>query len=86
VNTCNHKRNNYIDAFDKGEGNLQSSAPAYIKDIKKIHYKDFMKLADLKTLRNEYLHWSVKSNFLGLGANKPGPKTEEHRKRHTYHG
>ena len=86
VNTCNHKRSDYIDAINKGEGSLESSATAYIKDIKKIHYKDFMKLADLKKLRNEYLHWSVKSNFLGLGANNPGPKTEEHRKRHTYHG
>jgi Uncharacterized alpha/beta hydrolase domain (DUF2235) len=86
IDTCNHKRNDYIDAIDKGDGSLESSAPQYLKDLKKIHYKDFMKLEDLKKLRNEYLHWSVKSNFLGLDANNPGPKTEEHRKRHLYHG
>ena len=45
-----------------------------------------MGLDDLKKLRNKYLHWSVKSNFVGLGPKVAGPQKEEHRKRHTYHG
>ncbi|WP_309608049.1 DUF2235 domain-containing protein [Flavobacterium sp.] len=86
VNACINKRGEYIDSIEKGTGSLESFATSYISDVKQLHYKNFMELADLKKLRNKYLHWSVKSNFVGLGPKNSGSLKEELRKRHTYHG
>jgi hypothetical protein len=64
-----------------------------LAEIKKISYLDFVEEQDLKDLRHQYLHWSVKANQLGLGA-KPqnnAPKKEgaleaKYRKRHIQNG
>lgn len=63
---CNDLRNKYVSEYTNGQN---PSFTNYIDDIKKITYLDFItNKKDLKVLRNEYLHWSVKANQLGLGA------------------
>lgn len=88
MNTCNDLRNEYIAKHLRGE-----STADYLTEIKKISYLDFVDEQDLKKLRHEYLHWSVKANRIGLGAKsqRDAPKKEgaleaKYRKRHIQNG
>lgn len=88
MNTCNDLRNEYIAKYLRGE-----SVSDYLTEIKKISYLDFVDEQDLKKLRHEYLHWSVKANRTGLGAKsqRDAPKKEgaleaKYRKRHIQNG
>ncbi|WP_345990357.1 DUF2235 domain-containing protein [Chryseobacterium sp. Chry.R1] len=63
MNACNDVRNKYIEAYNSGDTSLSSR---YIKDIKAISYLGHIDKEDLKILRNQYLHWSAKTNQIGL--------------------
>ncbi|MFP7657835.1 T6SS phospholipase effector Tle1-like catalytic domain-containing protein [Chryseobacterium proteolyticum] len=63
MNACNDLRNKYIEAYNSGD---TSSSSRYIKDIKAISYLGHIDKEDLKILRNQYLHWSAKTNQIGL--------------------
>lgn len=62
-------------------------------EIKGISYLDYIQEEDLKKLRKEYLHWSVKTNKMGLNikGQKHDPSVEgaiaaKYRKRHIQDG
>jgi hypothetical protein len=63
MNACNDMRNKYIKEYQTGN---TSSTAQYIKDIKAISYLSHIESEDLKILRNKYLHWSAKTNQIGL--------------------
>jgi Uncharacterized alpha/beta hydrolase domain (DUF2235) len=86
VNACIDKRNEYVDTIKKGKGSQESVATTYVSAVKQLHYKDFMEVANLKRLRNEYLHWSAKSDIFGIGPSIEGPAVQEKRKRYNYNG
>ncbi|KMQ69156.1 hypothetical protein ACM39_03325 [Chryseobacterium sp. FH2] len=75
MNACNDIRNKYVDEYNAGK---KPSKSDYINDIKKLSYLGHIDPEDLKTLRNEYLHWSVKANQIGLDAkpNNDAPKAK----------
>jgi Uncharacterized alpha/beta hydrolase domain (DUF2235) len=90
MNACNDLRNQYVEKYIKGEN---PSVAEYLAEIKKISYLDFLEEQDLKDLRHQYLHWSVKANQLGLGAKsqnnapkKEGALEAKYRKRHIQNG
>jgi|GEM_PF-2890526 len=85
-NACVSLRNRYIDAYNNGKQNFKELSEAYYQDLQKISYISYIPPADLKKLRNRYLHWSVKSNLLGLSARKEGPLQQEKRKREIHNG
>lgn len=65
----------------------------YLKELEAVSYLDYIDIDDLKELRNKYLHWSVKSNQIGLDPqrNRDAPNTNEaltakYRKRHIQNG
>ena len=58
----------------------------YIAESAKISYLDYIKPEDLKRLRHEYLHWSVKADQFGLGPRFEGVLPIEKRKREIHHG
>jgi hypothetical protein len=58
----------------------------YIAESAKISYLDFIKPEDLKRLRHEYLHWSVKADKFGLGPRFGEVLPIEKRKREIHHG
>lgn len=58
----------------------------YIAESAKISYLDYIKPEDLKRLRHEYLHWSVKADKFGLGPRFEGVLPIEKRKREIHHG
>lgn len=73
MNACNQKRNDFV--AGKISGN-------YIDDIKHIHYQNFITEENLKLLRNQYLHWSVKYGDLVVnGENASGVLPASQRKR-----
>ncbi|MBF4464208.1 phospholipase effector Tle1 domain-containing protein [Flavobacterium sp. LC2016-12] len=82
---CNNLRNEYIK-------NKPTSDQEYLKELRQISYLDYIDPEDLKTLRNEYLHWSVKANRLGLktresqAPSKEGALKQQYRKREIHHG
>lgn len=45
-----------------------------------------MNVDDLHQLRNNYLHWSVKSNLIGLSARHRGALPQNQRKRENQDG
>jgi len=90
MNSCNNLRNQYVDDYNAGK---KPSASKYIADIKALSYMGNIDENDLKTLRNKYLHWSVKANQIGLDArpNDNAPKTRgalaaRYRKRNIQNG
>jgi Uncharacterized conserved protein (DUF2235). len=90
MNACNDLRNLYVDKHIKGEN---PSVAEYLAEIKKISYLDFVEEQDLKDLRHQYLHWSVKANEVGLDAKsqnnapkKEGALEAKYRKRHIQNG
>ncbi len=90
INNCNAKRNQYVEEFKKGS---HPSAKQYMDEIKGISYLDYIQEEDLKKLRKEYLHWSVKTNKMGLNikGQKHDPSVEgavgaKYRKRHIQDG
>lgn len=90
MNACNDLRNKYVEQYKNKEN---PSVSEYITEIKKISYLDFVDEQDLKDLRHQYLHWSVKANQLGLGAKsqnnapkKKGALEAKYRKRHIQNG
>ncbi|MDX6184094.1 DUF2235 domain-containing protein [Flavobacterium sp. Fl-77] len=58
----------------------------YIAESAKISYLDYIKSEDLKRLRHEYLHWSVKADKFGLGPRFDEVLPIEKRKREIHHG
>lgn len=58
----------------------------YITESAKISYIDYIKPEDLKRLRHEYLHWSVKADKFGLGPRFKEVLPIEKRKREIHHG
>jgi hypothetical protein len=90
MNSCNSLRNQYVDDYNAGK---KPSASKYIADVKALSYLGNIGENDLKTLRNKYLHWSVKANQIGLDArpNDNAPKTRgalaaQYRKRNIQNG
>lgn len=82
---CNDLRNSYVrqNSWDSEK---------YLAELRQISYNDYIDFEDLKTLRNEYLHWSVKANQFGLGSresqapSKEGALKQQYRKREIHHG
>lgn len=60
INACNSLRETY-----RREYLRSNSAGDYISRIKTLSYIDFVDLDDLKTLRNEFLHWSANVSEFG---------------------
>lgn len=92
VNACNNLRNSYIemykgDLFDKNSINAD-----YLSKLKRLSYLDYIDEEVLKKLRNQYLHWSVKANELGLNSresqapSKDGAFEGKYRKREIHNG
>lgn len=62
MNACNSLRNTYIEEY-----NRSNSSRDYLTQLKALHYEDFVDLEKLKTLRNQYLHWSASATKIGYG-------------------
>jgi hypothetical protein len=85
-NACAQVRNKYVTEYNSHKQNSENVSSNYLEEVSLYNYKSFITPDDLKKLRNEYLHWSVKSNLLGLEARKEGPLWQEQRKREIHHG
>lgn len=92
VNACNNLRNSYIEMY-KGDLFDKSSINAdYLSKLKRLSYLDYIDEEVLKKLRNQYLHWSVKANELGLSSresqapSKDGAFEGKYRKREIHNG
>ncbi|WP_415326061.1 T6SS phospholipase effector Tle1-like catalytic domain-containing protein [Chryseobacterium sp. MMS23-Vi53] len=90
MNACNNVRNKYVGEYNEGK---KPSVSKYIQEIKALSYLGKIDSDDLKTLRNQYLHWSVKANQIGLDAkpNDNAPKRKgalaaQYRKRNIQNG
>ena len=83
---CAGIRNKYVSTFNSTKKDYEIYSRVYLKDIKKEHYTNYVNERDLKRLRKEYLHWSVKSNLFGLSARNEGALKQENRKREIHHG
>jgi hypothetical protein len=85
MQTCSDLRNDYI-------RNKPTLIQEYLNELRQISYLDYINPEDLKTLRNEYLHWSVKANKFGLetresqAPSKEGALEQKYRKREIHHG
>ncbi|WP_163397645.1 phospholipase effector Tle1 domain-containing protein [Flavobacterium fluviatile] len=85
MKACSDLRNEYIK-------NKPTLAQEYLNELRQLSYLDYINPEDLKTLRNEYLHWSVKANKFGLetresqAPSKEGALLQKYRKRETHHG
>ncbi|MFC4816872.1 T6SS phospholipase effector Tle1-like catalytic domain-containing protein [Flavobacterium sp. GCM10023249] len=79
-------RNRYVVGYNKELKNFDLYSKNYFNEVKSIHYINYMDNNDLHRLRNEYLHWSVKSNLFGLSARNEGALKQEVRKREIHHG
>lgn len=83
--SCNDLRNTYV-------RERSNDAAKYLNELRHISYLDYINPEDLKTLRNEYLHWSVKANEFGLGSresqapSKDGALEHQYRKREIHNG
>lgn len=86
INDCGSLRNKYVGDFNSDNSNFSSLSKVYIQEKKKFHYSNYIDSENLKKLRNEYLHWSVKSNLFGLAARNEGPLKQEDRKREIHEG
>ncbi|MBZ4037319.1 DUF2235 domain-containing protein [Flavobacterium sp. 17A] len=92
VNACNDLRNSYIEIYKGDLYDKESLNRDYLWKLKKIAYWDYLDLESTQKLRNQYLHWSVKANEIGLGAresqapSKEGALLEKYRKREIHNG
>ena len=88
VKACSDNRDSYIIKYDQKTLNVYKKELSlnYSEGLKAIQYTNYLDVADLKKLRNEYLHWSVKSNLFGLSARKEGPLVQSKRKREIHNG
>lgn len=58
----------------------------YLAESKQINYLDYIDLKDLKELRNRYLHWSAKTDKIGMDPRFDGVLNIEKRKREIQNG
>jgi hypothetical protein len=85
MKACSDLRNKYV-------REKSTDSESYLKELRQISYLDYISEKDLKTLRNEYLHWSVKANKFGLetresqAPSKEGALEQKYRKREIHHG
>ncbi|MCV9929819.1 DUF2235 domain-containing protein [Flavobacterium sp. LS1R49] len=85
MKACSDLRNKYI-------REKSNDSKSYLNELRQISYLDYISEKDLKTLRNEYLHWSVKANKFGLetresqAPSKEGALEQKYRKREIHHG
>ena len=88
VKACNDNRDSYFKKYDKKTLNAYKKELSlkYSEGLKAIQCANYLDVTDLKKLRNEYLHWSVKSNLFGLSARKEGPLSQSKRKREIHNG
>lgn len=85
-NACASHRNNYVSEFNSGKPNTEELSEKYYTELKSYDCSGFILLEDIKKLRNEYLHWSVKSNLIGLSARHEGALPQNQRKREKQDG
>ena len=87
IDACVDIRNKYVRLYNGGnKQNFAEMSAQYLKEIKTINYKSFISPDELKKLRNKFLHWSVKSNLIGLSARHKGALPENERKRENQDG
>ncbi|GAA4773946.1 MULTISPECIES: T6SS phospholipase effector Tle1-like catalytic domain-containing protein [Flavobacterium] len=85
-NACASIRNKYVGTYNRTKKDFDIFSRVYIKEIKNENYTNYINETDLKKLRNEYLHWSVKSNLFGLSAREEGALPQNKRKREIHNG
>ena len=87
IEACVVIRNKYVRLYNGGnKQNFIEMSAQYLKEVKTINYKSFISPDELKNLRNNFLHWSVKSNLIGLSARHEGALPENERKRENQDG
>lgn len=86
MNACVNCHNKYIDQYNGAGSNYDGFSKQYYEELKLYHYSSFILPDDLKKLRNNYLHWSSKSNLIGYSPYKPGPLPQNERKRNIQDG
>lgn len=79
-------RNGYVNQYNKELENFDSYSKNYLKEVKQINYTTYLNTDDLYLLRNNYLHWSVKSSLTGLSARIEGDAPQNERKREIHNG
>ncbi len=79
-------RNSYVNKYNKELENFDSYSKNYLKEIKQVNYTTYINIDDLHQLRNNYLHWSVKSSLTGLSARIEGDAPQNERKREIHNG
>ncbi|WP_426485464.1 phospholipase effector Tle1 domain-containing protein [Flavobacterium sp. 2] len=92
VNACNDLRNSYVEMYNGDLYDKNSINKEYLSKLKRKSYLNYIDEEVLKKLRNQYLHWSVKANELGLGSResqapaKDGAYEGRYRKREIHNG
>ncbi|GAA3727949.1 hypothetical protein GCM10022422_07260 [Flavobacterium ginsengisoli] len=92
VNVCNDLRNSYVEMYNGDLYDKNSINEEYLSKLKRKSYLNYIDEEVLKKLRNQYLHWSVKANELGLGSResqapaKDGAYEGRYRKREIHNG
>jgi uncharacterized protein (DUF2235 family) len=92
VNACNDLRNSNIEIYKGNLVDKESIHQDYFSELKKLSYWDYLDLETLQKLRNQYLHWSVRANEIGLGGresqapSKEGALEEKYRRREIHNG
>lgn len=88
INACIDIRNLFVKEYNNNisQANFDTLSKEYIQEIKREHYSRYVELEDLKTLRNQYLHWSAKDNLFGLEPIKTGALPQNERKRNIQDG
>ncbi|WP_445722858.1 phospholipase effector Tle1 domain-containing protein [Flavobacterium sp.] len=86
INDCVSVRNAFVTTYNDSKTNYESLSKEYLSKMKTLHYRNYIAIEDLKKLRKNYLHWSVKSNLFGLEARKEGALAEKERKREIHNG
>lgn len=85
-NACAIHRNKYVAECNSNKQNLVELSEKYYTELKYYNCSSFILPEDIKKLRNEYLHWSVKSNLIGLSARHKGALPQDKRKRENQDG
>ncbi|WP_336689667.1 MULTISPECIES: phospholipase effector Tle1 domain-containing protein [unclassified Chryseobacterium] len=81
MNACNQLRSGYVEEYNK-----TNSSGDYVEKLKTLQYEDFIDPNDLKTLRNQYLHWSASVTKFGLGPRVGKVANGKERKRNIQDG
>lgn len=81
IKICNQKRNVFVEDFNNGKPTAN-----YLLTMKKINYKNYLSLTDLKILRNQYFHWSVDLTSLAMVPRVKKVEPIEKRKRNIQNG